>query len=259
MKILGGEGGNRLQHVLRSERGLTYGASADMDAYQRPGDIVADTDTRTETTVEALRLTVDEFIRAAARARERARAADAQAYLAGNFPLTIETPDAIATQVLNAIFYDLRSRSSPTYRERVHRVTPDDIQRVARQYLHPGRLSIVLVGDAAKFVPGPEGGRLRQVRAGRAGRARSHVGEPASAPDGGPGRAPGRAPPAHDARHDLLRGSVRRPLRRRARAELRRREPGIEIFGFGGPRLAAAGATSSTTIATTASPASPRR
>ena len=33
-KILGGEGANRLQSVLRSERGLTYGASADMDAYK---------------------------------------------------------------------------------------------------------------------------------------------------------------------------------------------------------------------------------
>ena len=35
VKILGGEGGNRLQGVLRSDRGLTYGASADMDAFQR--------------------------------------------------------------------------------------------------------------------------------------------------------------------------------------------------------------------------------
>ena len=61
MKILGGEGGNRLQGVLRSERGLTYGASADMDAYQRAGSIIAETDTRTETTAEALRLMVDEF------------------------------------------------------------------------------------------------------------------------------------------------------------------------------------------------------
>ena len=31
VKILGGEGANRLQQVLRSQRGLTYGASADLD------------------------------------------------------------------------------------------------------------------------------------------------------------------------------------------------------------------------------------
>ena len=34
VKILGGEGANRLHRVLRSERGLTYGAEADMQAIQ---------------------------------------------------------------------------------------------------------------------------------------------------------------------------------------------------------------------------------
>ena len=32
---------------------------------------------------------------------------DAQAYLAGSFPLTIETPNDIATSVINAVFYEL--------------------------------------------------------------------------------------------------------------------------------------------------------
>ena len=107
VKILGGEGGNRLQGVLRSERGLTYGASADMDAYQRAGSIIAETDTRTETTAEALRLTVDEFFRLQRDAVGESELSAAQAYLAGNFPLTIETPDAIALQVLNSLFYEL--------------------------------------------------------------------------------------------------------------------------------------------------------
>jgi zinc protease len=34
----------------------------------------------------------------------------------------------------------------------VGRVTPEDIQRVCRNLLKPGQLSIVLVGDAAAFV-----------------------------------------------------------------------------------------------------------
>ena len=63
LKILGGEGGNRLHRVLRSERGLTYGAEADMHALKDTGDIVVNTDTRSETTAEALRLIVDEIWR----------------------------------------------------------------------------------------------------------------------------------------------------------------------------------------------------
>jgi zinc protease len=151
VNILGGEGGNRLQGVLRSDRGLTYGASADMHTYKRAGGIIADTDTRTETTGEALRVVVDEIARLQ---RERVgdqELANAQAYLAGNFPLTIETPDSIAMQVLNSLFYELDVKELETYRERVNAITPDDIQRVARQYLKPNNLSVVLVGDAAKF------------------------------------------------------------------------------------------------------------
>jgi zinc protease len=150
-KILGGEGGNRLHRVLRSERGLTYGASADINALKETGDIVAETDTRSETTGEALRLIVDEFWKLQRQPVEQRELTDAQSYLTGNFPLTIETPSEIALQILNAVFYGLDLNELQTFRERVNAITADDIQRVTRQYLHPDRLSIVLVGDASIF------------------------------------------------------------------------------------------------------------
>jgi zinc protease len=151
IKILGGEGGNRLHRVLRSERGLTYGASADLNALKNSGNIVADTDTRSESTAEALRLLVDEMWRLQRQRVSERELADAQAYLTGSFPLTIETPSAIALQVLNAVFYGLDLNELQTFRERVNAITVDDIQRVSREYLHPDRLSIVLVGDASLF------------------------------------------------------------------------------------------------------------
>jgi zinc protease len=151
VKILGGEGANRLQQVLRSQRGLTYGASAELDTFKATGAIVAETDTRTEATAEVLRLAIDEFYRLQ-RERVGERELDsAQAYLAGHFPLTIETPDAIATQVLNHLFYELPLEELETYPERVRRITPEDVQRAARRFLTPDRLAIVLVGDADRF------------------------------------------------------------------------------------------------------------
>ena len=153
IKILGGEGGNRLHRVLRSERGLTYGASADTNAFKDGGDIVAETDTRSESTGEALRLIVDELWRLQRQRVSSRELADAQAYLTGSFPLTIETPSAIAMQILNAVFYGLDLDELQTFRERVNAITVDDIQRVAKTYLHPDRLSIVLVGDANRFAP----------------------------------------------------------------------------------------------------------
>ena len=151
VKILGGEGANRLHQVLRSQYGLTYGAEADAEARKDAGDFVAQTDTRTDTTGQALRLMVDEFARLARERVGERELADAQAYLSGSFPLTIETPDQIATQVLNVLFFDLPVSEIGSFRERVLAVTPDDIQRVARQYVKPDRLSIVLVGNARAF------------------------------------------------------------------------------------------------------------
>jgi zinc protease len=151
-KILGGEGANRLHRVLRAERGLTYGASADFTALKDSGEIIAQTNTRSETTGETLRLIVDEAWRLI-----RDRVGDrelqgAQQYATGSFPLTIETPSQIALQILNAVFYGLDTHDIETYRDRVGAITPDDVQRVARSYLHPDRLTIVLVGDASAFV-----------------------------------------------------------------------------------------------------------
>ena len=152
IKVLGGEGANRLHRVLRTERGLTYGASADMNGMKETGDIVAETNTRSQTTGETLRLMVDEFWRLIRDRVNERELEGAQEYLTGSFPLTIETPSQIALQVLNAVFYGLNLNELQTYRERVNAVTSDDVQRVAREYLHPDRLTIVLVGDASSFV-----------------------------------------------------------------------------------------------------------
>lgn len=151
-KILGGEGANRLQQVLRSQRQLTYGASADLDSYKWSGAIVADTDTQTANTAEALRVIVEEFSRLQRERVGEAELESAQDYAVGHFPLTIETPDQIATQVLNQLFYELPLEDLPKYRERVKRVLPEDIQRVARFFVRPDHLSVVLVGNADQFV-----------------------------------------------------------------------------------------------------------
>ena len=152
IRVLGGEGSNRLHRVLRSERGLTYGAEASMHTLKRAGDFEAETDTRSEATAEVLRLTIEEFWRIRRQRVHPRELQDAQNYLSGSFPLQVETPDAIAMQILNVLFYELDLEELRTFRERVHAVTVDDIQRVAREYLTPDRLAIVLVGDADTFV-----------------------------------------------------------------------------------------------------------
>jgi zinc protease len=151
IRILGGEGANRLFGVLRSERGLTYGASADFNAFRTSGVVIAETDTRSSGTAESLRVMVDEFARLQRETVHPVELQGAQDFFAGNFPLSIETPGAIAEQVLTRLFYGQDLAEIDSSVERVTRVTAADIQRVARQWLKPDQLTIVLVGDAAVF------------------------------------------------------------------------------------------------------------
>ncbi|MBP8273208.1 MAG: insulinase family protein [Acidobacteria bacterium] len=152
IRVLGGEGANRLFGVLRSERGLTYGASADLQTFKFSGGFVASTNTRTETTGEALRLLIDEMWRLQREKVDPRELRGVKDYFQGSFPLTIETPSAIALQVLNQIFYGLDLKDLEQLRDRVENVTVEDLQAAARQFVKPDRLSIVLVGDASKFV-----------------------------------------------------------------------------------------------------------
>src|ERR1043166_4951588 len=55
-------------------------------------------------------------------------------------------------QIVTALFYGLPLQELQNFRDRVNAVTVDDIQRVAKAYLRPDRLSVVLVGNAAAFV-----------------------------------------------------------------------------------------------------------
>ncbi len=152
IRVLGGEGANRLFGVLRSDRGLTYGASADLQTFKFSGGFVASTNTRTETTGETLRLVIDEMWRLQREKVDARELRGVKDYFQGSFPLTIETPSAIALQVLNQIFYGLELKDLEQLRERVEAVTVDDLQAAAKEFVKPDRLSIVLVGDASKFV-----------------------------------------------------------------------------------------------------------
>ena len=221
MKILGGEGANRLQQVLRSQQQLTYGASADLDTYKYAGAIVAETDTQTANTAEALRVVVDEFSRLQ---RERVNDGElegAQDYMVGHFPLTIETPDAIATQVLNQLFYELPVEELPT----LPRARPEASRPTTSSAWRGGSSGpIAAVGRARR--------RRRQVRQrpeGRRLRRRSSASR-SSELDLLVGRLQEAVSTASMTRAAVVRRAVRRSVRRRARrGAARAASPDIDV------------------------------
>jgi zinc protease len=75
---------------------------------------------------------------------------DAKSYLAGIFPIRLETQEGLVEQLLQMRMHDLPHDYLETYRDRIMRVTLEDVRRVANLYVTPDSAAVVLVGDAAE-------------------------------------------------------------------------------------------------------------
>ena len=83
---------------------------------------------------------------------------DAKKYLIGNLPFQFTTDQRIANRLLSIERYGLGFDYLDTYRKAVAAVTPDDVQAVARKYLDPKHMVLVVCGAV-----GPDGKPIGKV------------------------------------------------------------------------------------------------
>src|SRR5690606_27984367 len=69
-------------------------------------------------------------------------------YLAGVFVLQNSSRAGIVSQTAFTHLHGLGPEYLRTYVDRVRAVTPADVQRIAREYLVPDEMTLVVVGDA---------------------------------------------------------------------------------------------------------------
>lgn len=151
MNYILGEGGfsSRLMARIRADLGLTYGIRSHFFLRRAPGPFLISTFTPAGNTAQAIR----EIIAVVREVRQQGvtaqELAEAQSYYIGHFPLGLETPRALARQVLTMELHDLGLDYLERYRERVAAVSLAEVNRAAQVHLHPDELVIVVVGPAA--------------------------------------------------------------------------------------------------------------
>src|SRR5437899_7788537 len=150
-QALGGGADARLFLILREQRGWTYGAYASLHRYRGLGYWQATAEVRTEVTDSAL----SELLRQVGRLRTEtipdSELTAVKGFLVGSFPLTIETPSQIASQVANAKLLGLGDDYLRLYRERLSAVTALQGRAAAARLFRRSALAIVVVGDGAKL------------------------------------------------------------------------------------------------------------
>ncbi|MDP2481179.1 MAG: insulinase family protein [Candidatus Palauibacterales bacterium] len=150
-RILGGGANARLFLILREQKGWTYGAYSQITSPRDRGYFVATAEVRTPVTDSSVNEMLHQIRRMRTQTVPDSEVQTAEDYLTGHFPIAIETPEQVASQVADVLLRGLGIGYLESYRSRVAAVTAADVQRVAREYLHPDSLDIVVVGDAAKL------------------------------------------------------------------------------------------------------------
>lgn len=151
-EIFSGGFSGRLMQTLRSQRGLTYGAGGGFGApWDHPGLFRAQMATKSSTTLEALeglRNEIDRLITAPFTVEELSLAKES---ILNAFVFTMDTREKMLNQRVLLEFYGFPSDYFTRYPGLIGAVTAEDVARVAKQYVHPDRLAVLVVGKESEF------------------------------------------------------------------------------------------------------------
>jgi predicted Zn-dependent peptidase len=154
--ILGGSFSSRLNQNLRETKGFTYGASSEFVYRPLAGPFLAAAAVRTDVTDSSL----VEFFRELNAIRDapvsEVELARARNYVALGLPADFETTGQMAARIGELLAFGLPSTYYTSYVRQVMAVTTTEVQRVARRYIDPDHVAVVVVGDAKRIRAGIE-------------------------------------------------------------------------------------------------------
>ena len=151
--ILGGSGFNsRLMREIRSNRGLAYSVySYYMIGRRLPGSFIASGETKNETVSEMVSLMLDEMNKIRTEFVTEEELDLAKESRINSFVFAFTDSHEVLTQQMRLDFYGYPDDYLQTYRQKVTAINREDILRVAKKYLQPEKMTIVLVGQPDQY------------------------------------------------------------------------------------------------------------
>jgi zinc protease len=147
---------SRLNESIRVAKGLTYGVWGGWTARRFAGEFEVGTFSKTESTAEAVRAVLEEIKRLKAEGPSDDELESSRSYILGSFVRGRETPQQIAGDL-----WLIESQGlGEDYLERllggIAKAKRTDCERLVRETIEPGKLVIVVVGEAGKLKEGLE-------------------------------------------------------------------------------------------------------
>lgn len=145
--VLGGYFGSRLMANIREDKGYTYNIYSVLDSLTYDGSLYIGTEVGNEFAVQTLQEIYREM---EALRREPVSAEEFEMvhnYVMGGFLTMLDGPFNVADIVKTMIIEGLPIAYFEEFVQRVHRVSPEDMLRLAKAYLNPTDFYEVVVGD----------------------------------------------------------------------------------------------------------------
>jgi len=151
-EVLSGSFASRMFSNVRSKKGLAYSVYGSLgSSFNYPGLFRAGLQTKLANTtkaIEAVKAEVVGIIENPATADEMKLAKDS---ILNSFIFNYDSKDKILSQQMTYAYYGLPSDYLEQYRANIEKVTAADVARVAKTYLHPDQLAILVVGKAVEL------------------------------------------------------------------------------------------------------------
>ncbi|QIL02982.1 insulinase family protein [Sphingomonas sinipercae] len=157
--VLGGTSTGRLFEEIRVKRALSYGAYSGLSAQRDVGTLVASAQTKNESAAEVAKIFLDELQRIGAQPLDAKQVENRKTLLTGSYQRSMQTSAGFNGQVASALLRGLEPTEVLAYPDRVAAVTGAGATASMAQIVKPENISIVIVGDAAKFID-----KLRAIR-----------------------------------------------------------------------------------------------
>lgn len=146
--ILGGGGfSSRLVEEIRNKRGLAYSVASYFSPGKFPGAFEVSLQTKNRSAKEAISLVLGEIEKIRKERVSDQELEAAKKYLIGSFPMRFNTQAKLARFLSQIEYYGLGLDYPEKYASLIGSVTPDEVLRVARTYLHPEKLIQVIVAN----------------------------------------------------------------------------------------------------------------
>lgn len=146
--ILGGRFTSWLNDELRVNAGLTYGAGSRFRNFKSSGTFYISSFTATETTIEAIDLSLEVLNRLHTRGIDEKTLTSAKNYVKGQFPPNYETSGALADLLTTMHFYGLDDSYINDFEKDVNEMTVEKANGIIAKYFPKENLQFVLIGKA---------------------------------------------------------------------------------------------------------------